>query len=125
MRLITVSEYLGGRAALDTLTFDQASEMHGLISAVNGLLLEFGEYRAVTSGYRTPEANKAAGGSKTSAHLSCQAVDLADNDGSLKDFCTEEMLDKFGLWMEYPDCTPGWCHLSTRPTKSGNRVFRP
>lgn len=125
MQLLTVTEYLMGRATFDSLSYEQASNIGGLIPTVNGLLLEFGEYRAITSGYRTPEANKAAGGSKTSAHLTCQAVDLEDDDGRLKAFCTEEILDKFGIWMEHPAYTIGWCHLQTRPTKSGQRIFKP
>lgn len=125
MRLITVTEYLQGRATHDTLTFDQCSNMAGIVSIANQVLLDFGEYRKVNSGYRRPEDNAAVGGSKKSAHMSCEAVDLEDKDGRLKRFLTEDLLDKYDLYMEHPDATPSWCHIQTRATKSGARVFKP
>lgn len=35
------------------------------------------------------------------------------------------MLEKHGLYREHPETTPNWCHLTTRPPKSGHRTFRP
>lgn len=125
MRLITVSEYLMGRSTLEDLPFELASNMHGTVSVVNGLLMEFGQYRKVNSGYRRPEDNAAAGGSKGSAHMACEAVDLEDKDGALKKFCTAEILEKYDLYREASEATPSWCHLQTRHTKSGLRIFKP
>lgn len=125
MRLITVQEYLMGRATLDDLTFDQASNMHGIVSVANQVLMDFGEFRKVNSGYRRPEDNAAIGGAKKSAHMTCEAVDLEDKDGRLKAFLTEEKLKHYGLYMESPDFCPSWAHIQTRATKSGARVFKP
>lgn len=125
MRLITVTEYLMGRATHESLSFEQASNMAGIVSIANQILMDFGEFRKVNSGYRRLEDNKAAGGSKRSAHLSCEAVDLEDKDGKLKAFLTEELLEKYDVYMEHPSATPSWCHIQTRPTRSGNRVFKP
>lgn len=125
MRLITVTEYLMGRATHDDLTAEQCSNMHGIISMANQVLMDFGEFRKVTSGYRRPEDNKAAGGSKNSAHMTCEAVDLEDRNGKLKAFLTDELLEKYNLFRECDEACPSWCHISTRPTKSGLRIFKP
>lgn len=125
MRLITVSEYLMGRATIEQLEFEQASNMHGLISVVNSILLDFGEFRKVNSGFRRPEDNKAAGGAKKSAHMTCEAVDLEDKDGMLKAFLTEEVCEKYDVYREVESATPSWCHIQTRPTRSGARIFKP
>lgn len=125
MRFITVEEYLMGRATIDDLTFEQASEMHGLIQTVNRLLEAFGEFRKVNSGYRREVDNLAAGGSPKSKHLTCQAIDLEDKNGKLKTFCQPDVLADFNLYMEHPDATISWIHLQTVPPKSGSRVFKP
>lgn len=125
MRLITMTEFLMGRSNLEDLPTELAHNAAQMVSVANGLLMEFGEFRKVNSGYRRTSDNLAAGGAKGSAHMTCQAVDLEDKDQRLKNFCTEEILDKFGLFMEHPDVTPSWLHIQIRETKSGNRVFRP
>jgi hypothetical protein len=125
IRLITVSEFLMGRATLETLSAELVSNMHGTVQAANAVLLDFGEYRKVDSGYRRPIDNAAAGGSKHSAHMTCEAVDLEDKDGRLKAFLTEEMLEKYDLYREADSATPSWCHVQTRPTRSGHRIFQP
>lgn len=125
MKLITATEYLMGRASIDDLSEQELDNMSELLGVVNTLLADFGEYRKVNSGYRRPVDNNAAGGAKGSAHLTCQAVDLTDKDGSLKAFCTAEVLEKYDLYMEHPDKSPSWCHLQTRPVRSGNRIFYP
>lgn len=80
----------------------------------------------VTSGYRPGRFNKAAGGAPKSAHLTCEAVDIADSNGTLKTwlFNHQDYLERCGLYMEDPAITPGWCHLQTRRPPSGNRVFK-
>lgn len=98
-----------------------------LADRVSRLLDCLGFNPAVKSGFRTKASNKAAGGSKNSAHCEGKAVDLADSDGSLKRAILHDagLLGRFDLYMEHADATPTWCHLQSRPTKSGNRVFRP
>lgn len=125
MRLITMSDFLMGRSSIEDLPTEYAHNAAQMVSVANGLLMEFGEFRKVNSGYRRPEDNTAANGAKHSAHMTCEALDLEDKDGRLKKFCNEEILDKFGLFMEHPDVTPSWLHIQIRETKSGNRVFRP
>lgn len=97
------------------------------VEAVSNFLREIGikDY-VISSGFRTQEANKAAGGSKFSAHCSCEAVDIVDADKKLYNtiVCSIPALSKYGLYMEHGDDSPGWVHLTIRRPKSGNRVFR-
>lgn len=125
MCAISVTEYLMGRSKLEDLDEKQQTNMRNLLDTINGLLAEFGSKRKVNSGYRRPVDNAACGGSPRSAHLTCEAVDLEDKDGKLKAFCTSEVLEKWDLYMEHPSKSPSWCHLQTRPVRSGNRIFYP
>lgn len=94
---------------------------------VSGLLQRLGLDGDVSSGFRTSAANGSAKGAKRSAHMSGEAVDLVDPQGVIKDavMAHPHVLAEFDLYMENPQHTPTWCHLQTRSTKSGNRVFLP
>lgn len=95
---------------------------------VSALIADFIK-TCVSSGYRTPDANSAAGGARQSNHMKGTAVDLF----SLPHYLASEwerdpkncLLEKHDLYMEHPDYTKTWCHLQTTPTKSGRRVFIP
>lgn len=60
-----------------------------------------------------------------SAHLSAQACDFADADGSLKNWIASNpgVLESCDLYMEDPASTPSWVHLQSRATSK--RVFIP
>lgn len=79
----------------------------------------------VSSGYRPGRFNKAAGGASRSSHMTCEAVDFKDADGSLAKWCLANLtvLKDAGLYLENPTKTVGWLHVQIRPTK--NRVFNP
>lgn len=79
----------------------------------------------ITSGYRTPAANKAAGGASKSAHLEGRACDFADPDGEFANWCLGHLylLEENNLWMEDPLATQGWVHLQSREARK--RVFKP
>ena len=98
---------------------------HVLATRLSSLLNLFGSRPKITSGYRTPAANKAAGGAKKSSHLEGRAADFADKDGKFAAWCVENeyYLEQFGLWMEDPAATKGWVHLQSRP--AGARIFKP
>lgn len=86
------------------------------------------EDRRITSGWRPPSVNAAThGAAPRSKHMTGQAIDIADPDGTLDDwcFCHLDVLAECGLWMEHPSATRGWCHVQTVPPKSGNRAFYP
>lgn len=94
---------------------------------VTKLLQRLGLRGDVCSGFRTLAANGSASGAKRSAHLSGEAVDLSDPRGTIKDAVLAHpyILEELDLYMESPHHTPGWCHLMTRRTASGNRIFLP
>lgn len=114
-----------GRIKPSQLTPEQTANMNTLIPAVNDLLEAFGEKRAVNSGYRSPEANAAAGGKKKSNHLICAAIDLEDRDAALYNFCrkNEGLMEKLGLYAE--ERMGGWLHLQCVAPRSGRRFFLP
>lgn len=98
-----------------------------LAERVSKLLDELGFVTTVSSGFRTTAANKSANGAKRSAHQSGEAVDLWDPQGKIAQavLADPSILEKYDLYMESPQHTNGWIHLSTRRTKSGNRIFLP
>lgn len=123
--MITAKEILMGRDKNAPLNNDQIYNLLDLLPRVNVIRFAYGKPMYVSSGYRPPDANKAAGGAPNSTHLSCQAVDFADSNGELKKWCIAnmDMIKKAGLYMEHPDHTPTWVHLQSRPTK--NNPFIP
>lgn len=101
-----------------------------LLDRVNGILSQYPEQPltvVVNSGYRPGHWNTQAGGSPRSAHLTCEAVDIADPGGILARWLLGNLslLEQYNLYLEDPSRTPSWIHLQTRPTRSGKRVFLP
>ena len=128
--MILLSDYWMGRDKenLSDMTgtiLDNASET---VNRANLLLRAFGQERTVNSGWRPPSVNAATPGSALkSKHLTGQAIDLADPEGDLDEWCFDhpETLEQIGLWQEHPASTKGWCHVQIVPPKSGKRVFYP
>jgi hypothetical protein len=98
-----------------------------LAERVSKLLTRCGLRGDVTSGFRTSAANGSAHAAKRSAHMSGEAVDLADPHGAIANTILglPHVLEDYDLYMENPQYTKGWVHLSTRAPKSGNRIFIP
>ena len=104
-----------------------------LLKKVNELLkfLNFKGTVKVSSGFRPSDVNsKIANAAKKSAHMTGEAIDLLDDSNqTLCKLITKEILEKFDLYREDSDATKGkvtnWCHLQTRKTSSGNRIFKP
>lgn len=74
----------------------------------------------VNSGWRPKSINDATeGASKTSRHLTCEAVDLRDLGDVLDKWLDTpfgvKMLEECNLWREHNQDTHGWCHLQTAP----------
>lgn len=128
--MITVSDYLMGRDKTYPLEYTETIKKNAqeTVERVNRLLEFLGETRRVTSGWRPSQVNKSTpGASRGSRHVTAEACDLEDKDGSMDAWCMAnlEILETLNLYLEHPDATPGWCHISTAAPASGNRVFRP
>ena len=129
--VITLEQYWMGRDKKypDAWSEDIEHQAIDLLDRVNALLKGFGEDRSVNSGWRPPALNAATNGAALkSKHMTGNAVDLADPEGDLDDWCSENdgaLLSSYGLWMEHPAATKGWCHLQNLPPKSGRRIFYP
>lgn len=128
--MITEADYWMGRDTHypDELTVQIRENAAVTIRRANSLLTTFGEDRAVTSGWRPKAVNEAThGAAPLSKHMTGQAIDLADPEGDLDQFCLDhpDVLANIGLWQEHPASTKGWCHVQIVPPRSGNRVFYP
>lgn len=135
--MITLEDYLMGRDKKYPLDEEQERNARITLDRVNMLLDHFREDRKVTSGYRPKEINALTpGASPGSKHITCEAIDLADDDRRFGNWCMENLpwLSAYGLWMEHLAYTVEvkdsgrvvyWVHLQIVPPKSGNRVFIP
>lgn len=126
-RLITRDEVLMGRDKEYPLTPEFEVNLEKLLVSMNMIRIAYGKPMIVTSGYRPGPYNKSAKGAKLSCHLTCEAADFRDVDGSFAKWCMQNMkhLVAADVYMEEPAHTKGWVHLQVRPTKSGRRVFLP
>lgn len=125
---ISRNEVLMGREKAYPLTQEQEDNLEKLLECLNKFREAYGKPMVVSSGYR-PEAINAAtkGAAKKSNHIMCLACDFKDLDGSLDQWCMDNLsvLIDLGLYLESPQHTPGWCHLQCVPPKSGARIFIP
>lgn len=126
--MIGLKEYFMGRDTHYPPSDELRSNAVILVGKANKLMLESGLMRGVRSGYRPPEINaQVPNASPHSKHMTCQAVDLEDNDGKIKTWCLKNLdfLADTGLWMESPESTPSWLHVQSVSPLSGHRVFLP
>ena len=125
-RYCSYAEFLKDREIEYPLSEEANLNMLDLLLRLDVVRKEWGRPLTISSGYRPGRYNKTAGGATTSAHLTCEAADLVDKDGTLAKFCAEAgRLEGWNLYMENPTRTPGWVHLQSRRPKSGNRIFNP
>lgn len=124
---LTLQEYLMGRDKQNPITLDQLNNANKLLLAVNSLLAHYNKPVTISSGYRPMSINAKVGGAKLSAHITCEAVDIADPNQELANWCLNNipLLEKYELYLENPAHTPTWVHLQIRKPRSGNRIFNP
>lgn len=140
MNRISQADYFAayaGHQAITALHRADAEVLLGAVNALLGLAVESGlvdlDINPPTGclvagekngGWRPPECPL---GAPRSAHKLAQAVDIYDPDGDLDNWCMQNHhhLVHAGLYLEHPSATRGWCHLTTRAPKSGQRVFYP
>lgn len=134
--MISLEAYWKGRDKeyADELTDEIRANAEKTVELANELLTRAGrsDIHTVNSGFRPKSINDAtANAAKRSKHLTAEAVDLPDADGTLADWCVDnvDVLVEIGLWMEHPGWTPGWVHVQTvppgNPPRSQVRVFIP
>ena len=135
--MITSEEILKG----EKLPFDLIENHADLLDKVNQLRKAYGKPMIVTSGFRSTEKHRAIYehlGVKNppmgSKHLSCQAIDVFDPEGNLKNFIVNNipLMEEIGLWFEdffhthgrELNGSRGWCHIQIVPPASGKRFFK-
>jgi hypothetical protein len=143
--MISLQQYFGGRRETHPLECSPGIEANAArtITIANDLLLILEQFGVpvlanpggdfagskLNSGWRPPSLNACTPhASATSLHMTGEALDLHDPAGQIDAWLMnpqgQHTLERLGLWLEHPDSTPGWCHVQTRPPRSGNRVFR-
>lgn len=134
--MITLQDYYMGRdvAYPDEMTDAIRAAAQVIVNRANILLTLFYERnpstlrRRVRSGWRPAAVNlRTPGAAPASKHLSGEAIDIEDDDGTLALWCADrgDILESFEVWMERPEATPSWCHWQSVPPKSGARYFWP
>lgn len=86
-------------------------------------------------GYRPADCPQ---GAPTSSHKEGRGIDIYDPYRLITPLLYDDylvcrsigkesdcLLAKYNLYMEHPDSTSGWCHLTDRAPKSKRRVFYP
>lgn len=111
-QLLAQVDELIGRAEIDGIVFHVNPQTQSIISG------------QVYGGFR-PQSCKI--GAPASAHKQGMAVDVYDPKNEIDAWCMDNLdkLEEFGIYIEHPGKTPGWCHMAIKAPKSGNRVFYP
>lgn len=135
--IITLDDYFRAYAGHAEITQEIRHNAENLLAAVNELLdcaVEEGIVLRVNPATGTHVSGQDNGGwrpqacpigAPTSSHKTGRGVDVADHDGTLDAWITDECLADFHLYREHPDATAGWCHLTSRAPPSGHRTFSP
>lgn len=101
-----------------------------LLNFLQGIREAWGSGIRITSGYRCPILNKAVNGSKTSAHLTCNAVDLWPCNNKFEEF--KEFMVKYLEGRSWDQCiieksgNSKWIHfgLYNNSGKQRRQVFK-
>lgn len=129
---ISKSEILMGRDKTHLLEYTQevSNNIDKLLIAINKFRAAYGKPMSVSSGWRPASINTSVGGASKSNHVLGLACDFKDPDGAIDAFAVEcdknGKLKEWGLWLEHPDSTKGWCHLDikNRGDRKSN-IFKP
>lgn len=138
--MITEAAYYKGRDVTHAAELTDAirAAAAAFLPKFNGCISEFEAATGVSltqcnSGWRPAAVNRATpGASATSKHLTGHAGDAADQHETFESWLDTEdgaaSLERWDLYREHPDSTPGWVHLQDEPFGSyrpgGTRTFR-
>lgn len=125
--MITVDEILKNRISRHDLKPDYRLNLNVLLAKINVVRKCYGMPMSVSSGYRSPEDNRIAGGAPNSLHMKCAAVDIKDENVKLWKWCLTHLplLKLEGIWLEDKRWTPSWVHFQIFSPLSGRRIFVP
>jgi hypothetical protein len=126
---ITKEEILMGRdkTHASEYTKEVSDNIDKLLVAMNVIRKAYGKPMKVSSGWRPVGINaNIKGAAKSSSHTVGMACDIRDTDGTLWNWCLQnlQLIKDCGLYLEDRRWTPNWVHFQTRKVSSGNRIFR-
>jgi len=144
--MFTVENYLG-KLYQDSTDFGkfQKSNAKKLIDACTGLQAELeaaGIHFHLNPNTGTTISGEGHGGFRDqactigapdSAHKQAEAVDRYDPDNDIDEYLwknfnanpEDNLLVKYGIYIEAPSSTPGWSHWGIRKPGSGHHIFNP
>jgi uncharacterized protein YcbK (DUF882 family) len=128
MAHFTRDELLKGRDIQYPLTQEMEDNLAELMRVLELVREAYGSSMVIDSGYRPTAINAAAGGATHSAHMMCQAADIADSDGKFSEWALSHLTDlqSYGIkGIEDKRYTPTWLRIDIRGAASGNLVFIP
>lgn len=137
--MIKVQDYFGHWLTSPDVTPERQSNALKLLEAVNALMAEMEDsmmYFPTNPATRSQVSGELYGGFRPqvctigashSAHKEGLAVDIYDPSDQIDRWLmkNQNLLEKYGIYIEHPDSTPRWSHWSVRPPKSGKHVFVP
>lgn len=135
--MLTMADYAGKWLSHADFTKQRQNSATALLRQVN-LLLNAAQRAGVELPINPATGSQVSGeqyggfrpqsctiGAPESAHKVGMAVDIYDPANKLDAWINDGILTQYQLYREAPESTPGWCHLTTRPPRSGRRTFKP
>lgn len=135
---ISMKELLSGNS-LNDVPLTAQRNLEELQKRLNVIRDAWGKPMLITSGFRSMQHHVDIYRTKalrekrsfshlqvpmSSRHLSGEAADVSDPDGSLHAWCKQnvKLLEEVGLWLEEKDSEKR-VHFQTKPPRSGRRFF--
>ena len=137
--IISIPDYFGIHADSPDVTAEVMAAAMEFLPLVNDLLqvcIDGGVVLEINPRTKTYIAGETYGGFRpqscpqgapASSHKVGRGIDIYDPENELDGFLMlhQKLLKDRGLFIENPDATIHWCHLTNRPPNSGKTVFNP
>ncbi len=123
--MISMSELNQHNYPTDDVT---QANLDDLLEKLNAVRKLYGFPMYINSGLRSmADQMRINSNAPKSKHLTGQAADIRDNDGTFWAWCMANMdaMKTIGFWFENKGSTPTWVHMQTVPPASGKRIFNP
>lgn len=137
--MVSLDQYVGLWASSPDWTYERKANGWKLLLSVNALMNEM-EAQGVQFRVNPKTSSQVSGetyggfrpqacpiGAPHSNHKEGLAIDLFDPTGEIDKWCMQhqDRLAFYGIYIEHPDSTPGWCHMQIIAPHSGHTVFYP